>query len=237
MIQTIKRFETVIMETAQERVHLQECDGAGANERLYHHRLNISQSRQDPTLREVMLCHNHQSNLIETSLVGNTYSRLVSDFFSLTHFLQASSHFTKLKQVLLAEIPANTLVTVVASSETLQSQRETNFLDELMSLQYGVRRALAYHKRKDGDDDIELSLYERKVNAFKQMWNCDLFTSTGNYKHRCCRVGHPNNWCCQNDEESKQKMAKTLLALLTLPETPAPGKWTKLWSCLMFTAP
>ena len=208
MIQTIKRFETVIMETAQERVHLQECDGAGANERLYHHRLNISQSRQDPTLREVYVCVTiTKVTLSRPHLLAIHISQTGIRYFLFVDALLAgySSHFTKLKQVLLAEIPANTLVTVVASSETLQSQRETNFLDELMSLQYGVRRALAYHKRKDGDDDIELSLYERKVNAFKQMWNCDLFTSTGNYKHRCCRVGHPNNWCCQNDEEIKTK--------------------------------
>ena len=37
-------------------------------------------------------------------------------------------------------------------------------------------------------------------------------------------------------EDLVKKMARTLLALFRMPETPISGKWTKLWRCLAFTA-
>ena len=62
---------------------------ASANERLYNHRLNVS---NDDILRRIVVCHNHQNNLAEGSLVATTRKSLISDFFSFTHFVQAGTY-------------------------------------------------------------------------------------------------------------------------------------------------
>lgn len=81
MMYSIRRFESLIMGCAEETILLQETDSASANERLYNHRLNLSEAQEDTTLREWMVCHSHQANLCETSLVGSSHPRLISDFF------------------------------------------------------------------------------------------------------------------------------------------------------------
>lgn len=219
------------MATAQERVVLQETDSASANERLYHHRLNICQG---DVLRDIMICHNHQCNLVETALVGCTYEKLISSFFSFTHFAQASSHFTKLKQAVEEHVRENTCVTV--TTDPAVSEIDAEFLEELCSLMIGVKSdGFANNsKQESGESTRRIGQYTQKISAFKSMWNGPLSQTSDVYYHRCVRCGPQSSWCCKNNEESSRKMASTLISLMSTPETPAPGKWTKLWNSLMF---
>ena len=217
------------MATAQERVVIQETDSASANERLYHHRLNICKG---DVLRDIMVCHNHQCNLVETALVGCTYEKLISSFFSFTHFAQASSHFTKLKQAVQEHVRENTSVIVTAGPAV--SEKDAEFLEELCSMMVGVK-AHAFANRQESDENTRgIQQYIQKISAFKSMWNGDLSERSSVYYHRCVRCGPQSSWCCKNNEESHSKMASTLISLMSTPETPAPGKWTKLWNSLMF---
>lgn len=166
-LQTILKMESAILATASERVHLQETDAASANERLYHHRLNTLSSE---TLREVIFCHNHQNNLLEGSLVSVTHAKLISDFFSFTHFLQASSHFVKLKFAVRQFIEESAVITsTVGNPVATHASRE--YLREMCSMQLLVRAALtqAHSHGKPSE-----SRFEAKLAQFKQMWNGDL---------------------------------------------------------------
>lgn len=95
MMETIRTLERLILATGEEAIHLYESDDASANGRLFNHFLNTTSG--DRILRDRILCANHQNNLLEGSLVSCTHGSLISDLFSVTHFLQAGSHFAKLK--------------------------------------------------------------------------------------------------------------------------------------------
>ena len=104
---------------------------------------------------------------------------------------------------------------------------------ELLQMQLGVRKALVQSHQQDFTE-AQLSSYEKKIANFQKIWNGDL--AGGIISHDCYRGGPSQEWCCKNDKESKSKLADALcaVAMSSPPETPAPGKWTKLWSSLQF---
>ncbi len=167
MLQTIRSFERLILATAQERVVLQETDSASPNERLYHHRLNLCKG---DVLREIMVCHNHQCNLAETALAGCAYSQLISVFFSFTHFAQASSHFTKLKQAVEEHVRENTTVIVTADT-TVSTHALCADCEELTSMMIGVKTNLSTAtKETTSQTQRGAEQYTKKVLEFKHMF-------------------------------------------------------------------
>lgn len=209
------------METAEERLFLQETDSATANERLWHYRLKACQG--DGVLRELMICHSHQCNLIETALVGATHSKLISDYFSFSHFIQASSHWAKLKHAVAQHVRSRTLVSHSSSAdEQLCVQRTALYQEELTSMLMEAQKAI--HRSHNAgspdklgsDDEPGLCRFRKDVDEFRKMWNSDLASASGVFRHHCCRVGHQDNWCCRSDEEAKDKMASTLLKALSV---------------------
>lgn len=238
-LQTIFKLERLILSTAGEKLVLQETDSASANERLYNYRLHVGKS--DKILRELIVCHNHQNNLAEGSLVATAHPSLISDFFSFSHFLKASSHFAKLKLALRDFIVRHATITtsvVEWSWEANGCSLYKRFVDELLDMHARIQFSLGILNRNTSLTDaleqnfrITSSALEKKIKSFQRMWNQDGFC------HVCERFGPQSTWCCQDDREAKQKLADTLLnlAVSSIPDTPAPGKWTKLWSCLEFT--
>ena len=95
-LSSIRTFERLILSTATNALHLQETDNASANERLHHHHMRHVEDSGESTLLECIYCHSHQNALVETAAVTVAHERLVSDFFSFTHFVQASTHFSLL---------------------------------------------------------------------------------------------------------------------------------------------
>lgn len=231
---TISKLVHLILSTASEKIWLQESDNASANERLYNYRL--STNKNNGLLRELVVCHNHQNNLAEGSLVAATHTSLISDFFSFTHFVQAGTHFAKLKAALRIYIQEHATVTAIEFESSKNDQvveYYNDFLDELLDMHARVHTTLTHvHSKTNGQEeskDVSHRL-QKKITFFRQMWNQQGFG------HTCRRVGPQERWCCQSDADATSKMASSLidLALSSLPETPAPGKWTKLWSCLQF---
>lgn len=93
-----QRILQAIRETAAKHMTLFELDGATGNERLFNYFLS---SHVPGELIDMIKCRNHQSNLIEGSLVvaSSLPSRnLLSMFYSLTHFLRNSGQWLRLKQ-------------------------------------------------------------------------------------------------------------------------------------------
>ena len=225
---TILLLENAILKTGVERIHLHESDAAAANERLYHHRLNSCKG--DGTLREQILCQCHQSNLAQGSLVSVGHGKLISDLFSFTHFLQAGTHYSKLKHAVTEYCKS---ACILVTTDHVQKSREVDgYLNEICSLQHGVKQALVrVHSDQDGDVSRR-GRFESKLELFKKMFNQDL--SSGKIVHICKRSGPSSSWCCPSDDVAKQRLAESLIGvgLPSLPETPAPGKWTKLWSSL-----
>ena len=241
-LHTVRSLENLILQTAEECIRLQETDAASANQRVYHPRLN--KHKEDGVLREMILCGNHQTNLIEGSLVTTTEQNLISQFFSFTHFVQVSSHFPKLKHALRQHVHETAVISHTVGQAGVSS--DNDFVTELLDMQVEVKRALHHihagqSKRTEveGDSsgslptDAELKGYMKKVAIFKAMYNQDMTDNV--VGHACCRVGPESEWCCNSDSESKDKLASAMIdvALASVPETPAPGKWTKLWNVLM----
>ena len=238
-LQTIFKLEKLIMSTAEEKLVLQETDSASANERLYNYRLQVGKG--DKVLRELIVCHNHQNNLAEGSLVATVHPSLISDFFSFSHFLKASSHFSKLKLAVRDFIVRHATITTSVVEWTVEANGCSlykSFVDELLDMHVRIQFSLGILNRNTSLTDafeqnfrITSSALEKKIKSFQRMWNQNGFC------HVCERFGPQSTWCCQNDREAKQKLADTLvnLAVSSIPDTPAPGKWTKLWSCLEFT--
>ena len=227
------------MNTAEEKILLQETDSASGNLKLFNHFLTLG--AQDQILRELMVCQSHQLHLVETAMVGTTNTKLISSFFSFTHFVRASNHWSKLKHAVHQLVRAQTDIYVVKSQEAPCWPTHAQYLDELTAMQLQVKKAMnhAYVQQKgEGSSNAEpnLSKFERKLQDFKQMWNTSLPSRSGKFVHQCLRSGPSETWCCKSDEEAREKMFSTLadVALSMMPETPAPGKWTKLWSCLQF---
>ena len=238
-METISKLERLILNTASEKIWLQETDAASANERLYNYRL--AAGKNDGILREMLLCQNHQNNLAEGSLVAVAHKSLISDFFSFSHFLQAGTHFTKLKHALRQYIKEFAVIRVVEHENYSPNEDFVQFLDQLLDMHAHVQTQVSVVQdslvSKSGmvvaDAGVPMSSQlSNRLRDFREMWNQDLDM----IGHVCRRAGAKDTWCCQNDDQAKGKMADSLLklALNKMPETPAPGKWTKLWSCLQF---
>lgn len=71
MLHTVRSFERLIANTAEEVILLQETDSATANDRLYHFKLEWFDDH-DNSLRECMPCLNHQ-------VAGLTCCLLITD--------------------------------------------------------------------------------------------------------------------------------------------------------------
>lgn len=172
------------MQTASERVRLHEADSASANERLYNHRLNIS---TDGTLFEFIRCHCHQSNLVEGSLVGVTHQRLISRLFSFTHFLQASTHFAKLKHAVKKYIEESVTINIVTDCPVVPS----DFLQELCDMQLLVRRSARKASGMKGTDASSsersgtLNRFEKMLANFKRLFNGDMTSSNISHPGFC----------------------------------------------------
>lgn len=176
--------------------------------------------------------------MIEGSAVSQTDKRLVSNLFSFTHFLQARTNWTKLKASVREVLKSADIQ--VTQGELSQGQGgQDQCVDELLDMMRGVKWAIMKNKDRstvlDTDDDPShttgMKKHLEKEKLFKSMWNVG-FSSTP--KHVCNRLG-PSP-CCRNDEESYKKMADSMidLAFSSIPSTPAPGKWTRLWEPLAF---
>lgn len=229
-----RSMENLILKGSHEQVHIQETDSASANVRLFNYRLQRHQ--HETLLQEMVCCHAHQANLVETSCVGASGPKLISSFFSFCHFLQAGTHWSKLKEAVRQYVVETAEISVATSA----GAELPLYTQELAQMQALVRKALTQSKTKHAEmadlqeKDVAHCQFDKHVAEFLRMWNGDL---TGKKcEHRCFRTGPPSNWCCQDDEESKSKLASSLIAfaLHSVPETPAPAKWTKLWSCLSF---
>ena len=235
-LHSIRTFESLILQTASEKVHLQESDNASANDRLHH--WHMRQKEESGMLMECIFCHSHQNALVETAAVTLTDSKLVSDFFSLTHFVQAGTHFTKLKQAVRQYVLKKADIRVV-DEPVPPSQYAREICCMVRHARYTVPPSTSRAMDADADDmavqqDQGLKSFAKAEAKFLRMWNGPLHESGGVPVHLCIRVG-PNR-CCVSDGEARRHMAEALLelALARQPDTPAPGKWTKLWSGLLF---
>ena len=126
------------------------------------------------------------------------------------------------------------------SSEHLPDELTSQFMYELLDLHTQVKVSVNQTHRNQNVAGVSVPVSpdatanqrtQKHRKNFEDMWN---YPGIG---HFCTRVGENKDaWCCQSDEHARDKLADSLLqlALGSVPETPAPGKWTKLWPCLQF---
>lgn len=94
------RIVRCLRDTAENHMTLYELDGATGNERLYNHMLSLGGSTP---MIELIKCRNHQTNLVEGSLIltlSPAGHNLLSLFFSFTHFIRTGGHWLRLKDAM-----------------------------------------------------------------------------------------------------------------------------------------
>ena len=98
--QSTTRILDAIRDTAKQHLTLFELDGATGNERVFNHFLT---SERFGPYTELIKCRNHQTNLVEGSLLlaaSPSGHNLLSLFFSFTHFIRTGGHWVRLKQAM-----------------------------------------------------------------------------------------------------------------------------------------
>ena len=86
---------------------LHEADGHLGNEKLFWHIHAVEQEEQDregrdPIFKDLLLCQNHQCNLIVSAVIGNmpqapdTQGTVLANMLTTTKFLRMGGHYTRL---------------------------------------------------------------------------------------------------------------------------------------------
>lgn len=207
---------------------LNEVDGAYANERLHAFSLMQADSSAVGPFLDAARCQNHTTHLITVSMLALVQRKLLSRLYQLCVFLTNLGYVLRL-QLALKEW--------MESEFDFQPNCDMNSLDadplmtEIISL-----IELRHGQDGEGNDEKPNSRFQKKLNAFKDMWNGK---ASGPPQHRCnAAVATGSCRHCQNRADAVQKMCKTAIDLLitTSPPPPVPNKWSKLWSPLEFVA-
>ena len=172
------RMLDAIKATGDQNMTLFELDGATGNERLYHHFLSVE--RYGPMI-ELIKCRNHQTNLVEGSLIltaspaGNS---LLSLLFSFTHFIRTGGHWVRLKQAVKdwirenAEVHRNHSGLIGDSGWTEHALELKSFLESSDRLQRsiaGLASSTSDSPTAEGQPDGKSKL-QQKLDEFFVSW-------------------------------------------------------------------
>jgi|Cyp1metagenome_2_1107374.scaffolds.fasta_scaffold08480_9 hypothetical protein len=174
------RMLDAIKATGNKNMTLFELDGATGNERLYHYFLTTE--RHGPMI-ELIKCRNHQTNLVEGSLIltasppGNS---LLSLLFSFTHFIRTGGHWVRLKQAVRDWIRENAEVHRIHSGHTGNSGwtehalELKSFLESSDRLQRSIARLASSTSTSDSSTaerpPDEKSKLQQKLDEFFVSW-------------------------------------------------------------------
>lgn len=152
---------------------LYELDGATGNERLYNHLIS---SRGFAPMVEMIKCRNHQTNLVEGSLIltlSPAGHNLLSLFFSFTQFIRTGGHWLRLKDAMRKWVQNTAVIhrmpTGLHSNERQKWQEHSLELRSFMMSTDRLKRSIDKASSKfRGEDETKTctSNVEKHLDAF-----------------------------------------------------------------------
>lgn len=206
-----------------------ESDAAYANDRLVGYLLQ--RNKTDP--RKSHLVHgkyqNHQSQLVNVSLLSIAGHNLLSRMYGLAVFIRNLGNWLRLKQALRSWVEDTLIfdqcVMDVGSGAEPQNSHHPAIL-ELVSY-------LRHNRKVESQTGEGSAAFERAVHDFLDMFNSNTELMTP--CHRCSHhsVPHHQRHCFDRSEAVRKCVeALTNMFLNAMPSVPAPNKWTTLYPCL-----
>ena len=172
--QSTTRIVDAIRESGEQSQTLFELDGATGNERMYNYFLTSERFGRNI---EMIKCRNHQTNLVEGSLVvaaSPSGHNLLSLFFSFTHFIRTGGHWVRLKQAVRDWI-RDTAVVDRSGAQQIEVSGWTDHSQELRDFMMSTQRlknSIANFNSANGSTPTSdhlmsiSSVLSKKVDAF-----------------------------------------------------------------------
>lgn len=205
------------------RAKVFESDGAYANERLYAQLLQLNKVADYKYLMLHMKCQNHQTQLVNVSVLACVGHNILNRLYGMTVFLRNLGQWMRIKQALYTWVDANLVFRPhVMSSNIAEHAPNHAALLELVSF-------LRDNHKFRAESSEQRDNFERKVRFFLEMWNGDTGISTPCHvcSHESLPAGEKH---CSSRKVAVRKCVDSLLDLFlhSMPSVPAPNKWTTL---------
>lgn len=206
-------------------VYLWESDGAYSNERLVAHLFQKAKTDKVKSLHIHSKCQNHQTQLLNVSLLACVGNDLLSRLYGLTVFLRNLGYWLRVRQAFADWVSESLLFKQEAPSKDL-----TGFVTPSPAL----LELIDFVRSSRNIESKNQKLFQEKVDAFLDMWNGDV--SKGQPCHICSHSALPHDQKhCLDRDDAVRKCVKTFLDLfMILPSIPAPNKWTTLFGSVDF---
>lgn len=234
---SIMRLLELLSRHCQRRIQILESDAASANLRLVAHLLSRNK-RMDQNFKFQLihvLCQNHQSQLINVSMLAHVGSNLLNRLYGMTTFIRNLGYFMRMRQAVFDWLDERLVFEQRIVGTPLADHVSPHPC--LVQLVDYLRQGRKIHSDDDDSDpDTSSKLFERKAACFLEMFNSsDL---SGNPCHVCSHsVLQPDHRHCLDRRQAVTKCAEALvnLCLSAMPSIPSPNKWTTLFGPLSFT--
>ena len=221
MYRTMQGLVDALSDLCFHRVQLYESDGAYANERLIAHLIQKNQASQRPMHLLHLKCQNHQSQLVNISILTSTGFNILNRMYGFAVFIRNLGNWLRLKQALRSWVSEH--LDFIQDLSDSECPKSTN----------PVMLDLRSNRQVEAESSQTSQVFERRVDAFLEMWNGSV--------DRLCPVHHctatffaMHQRHCKSREAAAKRCADTLIDLLvsSMPSVPAPNKWTSLYPCL-----
>ena len=211
-----------------ERVFIYECDGAYANERLVGHLLHKNKHSDLKYLMLSMKCQNHQTQLINVSLLTCIGNNILNRMYGMTVFIRNLGYWLRLRKALYDWVNDHLDFQPYVMSSSLRTVYPHAACSQLVDY-------LRDNRKVESEDSSTTSNFEKRAEAFLDMWNGDISSNRPIHicSHECILKDQRH---CQDRKTAVRKMVDTLqdLFMSSMPSVPAPNKWTTLFGPLDF---
>ncbi|CAE7630253.1 unnamed protein product [Symbiodinium sp. CCMP2592] len=207
-----------------------------ANAKLHYHHYNKEQERQQqqegskPVYTEMMLCQNHQTNLIVmeginvTPRAPDVGGRLIQNLYASTLFLRMGGHFLRILGPLKSKLEDPSFFTWVPNPTAEQSAQSRAFCAETAMF---LVDNLKHHQRQMAPGSAGIGNWTEEaqniVTCFRTILNGNPWNRAG-LTHICI-----NGCCnCRKSAEMKVLWAVAKVVFRNTPTLPLTADWTKL---------
>ncbi|CAJ1420891.1 unnamed protein product [Effrenium voratum] len=227
-----------ILLAARKRAIVHEVDGHLANERLHFHRYALEKERRasspseaKPVLTDIMLCQNHQTNLVMTATVANVVpsadsgGKMLPNLYCTTLFLRMGGHFVRLLASLQYLIESESFFEwrpwscePQPAGHECRAELAAYLID---NLRHGDRQMSA------SDPGPKTSAWRQSAENIKTAFNTVLNGPSWE-RHRLCHICIGR--CCRDRKEAEGKVVWACVRVLMrkMPVVPLVSDWTKL---------
>lgn len=222
----VNQLLELLAKRASHRICIWESDGAYSNERLMGHVFHKEKSANTNHFNLHCKCQNHQTQLVNVALLACVGKDLLGRLYGMTVFVRNLGYWLRLRQALAEWI-----------SEKLEFRQELHSSDlkgQVLNSPALLELIDFIRTSRDMEDKEAHQSFDRKVNAFLEMWNGD--TSKVTPVHICSHCALPSHerHCCDRADAVNKCTTAFLDLFIVLPSVPAPNKWTTMFGCLDF---